>query len=217
MSNEKKFSKKAADEAAPKHMAEAAPAPKKKKRKKKKAGPVKKTFTVIGTVLLTLILIVVISVSIIAAALTVYVMQFRENTPIDIDLDSLNLAYTTFIYGDDKDGNQVELAKISRGANRIPVSIDRIPQHVRDAFVYIEDERFYEHAGVDWKRTFGAFLNELTHGMLYGSKQGGSTITQQLVKNVTGDKEQNMDRKMREIFRAADLEKYRTKDEILDA
>ena len=217
MSNEKKFSKKAADEAAPKHMAEAAPAPKKKKRKKKKAGPVKKTFTVIGTVLLTLILIVVISVSIIAAALTVYVMQFRENTPIDIDLDSLNLAYTTFIYGDDKDGNQVELAKISRGANRIPVSIVRIPQHVRDAFVYIEDERFYEHAGVDWKRTFGAFLNELTHGMLYGSKQGGSTITQQLVKNVTGDKEQNMDRKMREIFRAADLEKYRTKDEILDA
>ena len=217
LSNEKKFSKKAADEAAPKHMAEAAPAPKKKKRKKKKAGPVKKTFTVIGTVLLTLILIVVISVSIIAAALTVYVMQFRENTPIDIDLDSLNLAYTTFIYGDDKDGNQVELAKISRGANRIPVSIDRIPQHVRDAFVYIEDERFYEHAGVDWKRTFGAFLNELTHGMLYGSKQGGSTITQQLVKNVTGDKEQNMDRKMREIFRAADLEKYRTKDEILDA
>ena len=217
MSNEKKFSKKAADEAAPKHMAEAAPAPKKKKRKKKKAGPVKKTFTVIGTVLLTLILIVVISVSIIAAALTVYVMQFRENTPIDIDLDSLNLAYTTFIYGDDKDGNQVELAKISRGANRIPVSIDRIPQHVRDAFVYIEDERFYEHAGVDWKRTFGAFLNELTHGMLYDSKQGGSTITQQLVKNVTGDKEQNMDRKMREIFRAADLEKYRTKDEILDA
>ena len=217
LSNEKKFSKKAADEAAPKHMAEAAPAPKKKKRKKKKAGPVKKTFTVIGTVLLTLILIVVISVSIIAAALTVYVMQFRENTPIDIDLDSLNLAYTTFIYGDDKDGNQVELAKISRGANRIPVSIDRIPQHVRDAFVYIEDERFYEHAGVDWKRTFGAFLNELTHGMLYGSRQGGSTITQQLVKNVTGDKEQNMDRKMREIFRAADLEKYRTKDEILDA
>ena len=217
LSNEKKFSKKAADEAAPKHMAEAASAPKKKKRKKKKAGPVKKTFTVIGTVLLTLILIVVISVSIIAAALTVYVMQFRENTPIDIDLDSLNLAYTTFIYGDDKDGNQVELAKISRGANRIPVSIDRIPQHVRDAFVYIEDERFYEHAGVDWKRTFGAFLNELTHGMLYDSKQGGSTITQQLVKNVTGDKEQNMDRKMREIFRAADLEKYRTKDEILDA
>lgn len=190
---------------------------KKKKRKRKKVGPVRKTLTVIGTVLLSLILIVVISVSIIAAALTVYVMQFRENTPIDIDLDSLDLAYTTFIYGTDSDGNEVELASISRAADRIPVSIERIPQHVRDAFVYIEDERFYEHAGVDWKRTFGAFLNELTNGMLYGTRQGGSTITQQLVKNISGDDDAKWDRKMREIFRASDLERYRSKDEILEA
>ena len=190
---------------------------KKKRRKKKKAGPIRKTFTVIGTVLLSLILIVVITVSIIAAALTVYVMQFRENTPIDIDLDTLNLAYTTFIYGYDEEGNEVELASISRAADRIPVSIDRIPRHVRDAFVYIEDERFYEHAGVDWKRTFGAFLNELLGGMLYGSRQGGSTITQQLVKNLSGDDEARWDRKMREIFRASDLERYRQKDEILEA
>lgn len=193
------------------------PASAKKKRRRKKAGPVRKTLTVIGTVLLSLILIVVISVSIIAAALTVYVMQFRENTPIDIDLDSLDLAYTTFIYGTDSDGNEVELANISRAADRIPVSIDRIPRHVRDAFVYIEDERFYEHAGVDWKRTFGAFLNELTNGMLYGTRQGGSTITQQLVKNISGDDDAKWDRKMREIFRASDLERYRSKDEILEA
>ena len=190
---------------------------KKKKRKKKKAGPIRKTFTVIGTVLLSLILIAVISVSIIAAALTLYVMQFREGTPIDIDLDSLDLAYTTFIYGEDKDGNEVELAKISRAANRIPVSIERIPRHVRDAFVYVEDERFYEHAGVDWKRTFGAFLNELTGGLIYKSRQGGSTITQQLIKNVSGDDDTSWDRKMREIFRANDLERYRSKDEILEA
>lgn len=191
-------------------------AAKKKKRRRKKAGPVRKTLTVIGTVLLSLILVAVISVSIIAAALTVYVMQFRENTPIDIDLDSLDLAYTTFIYGYDNDGNEVELANISRAADRIPVSIDQIPQHVRDAFVYIEDERFYEHYGVDWKRTFGAFLNEIIGG-IYSGRQGGSTITQQLVKNVTGDEEADWDRKMREIFRASDLEKYRQKDEILEA
>lgn len=190
---------------------------KKKKKRRKKAGPVRKTLTVIGTVILSLILIAVISVSIIAAALTVYVMQFRENTPIDIDLDSLNLAYTTFIYGYDEDGNEVELTSISRAANRIPVSIDRVPQHVRDAFVYVEDERFYEHVGVDWKRTFTAFLNEITGQLLYNSKQGGSTITQQLIKNVTGDKETNWDRKLREIFRASDLERYRSKDEILEA
>ncbi|MBQ5332837.1 MAG: penicillin-binding protein, partial [Oscillospiraceae bacterium] len=213
MSSENK--KKNTAETAPAHMASTDN--KKKKRKKKKAGPVRKTFVVIGTVLLSLILIAVISVSIIAAALTLYVMQFRESTPIDIDLDSLDLAYTTFIYGKDKEGNDVELTKISRAANRIPVSIERIPRHVRDAFVYIEDERFYEHAGVDWKRTFGAFLNELTGGLIYKSRQGGSTITQQLIKNVSGDDDSNWDRKMREIFRANDLERYRSKDEILEA
>lgn len=192
-------------------------APKKKRRRRKKKGPIRKTLTVIGMVLLSLILIAVISVSIIAAALTVYVMQFRENTPIDIDLDSLDLAYTTFIYGYDENGEQVELKSISHTADRIPVSIDRVPQHVRDAFVYIEDERFYEHAGVDWKRTFGAFVNLLTNEALYGSTQGGSTITQQLVKNVTGDKDEHWDRKLREIFRASDLERYRDKDDILEA
>ncbi|MCM1525559.1 MAG: transglycosylase domain-containing protein [Ruminococcus sp.] len=189
----------------------------KKKRGRKKAGPIRKTFTVIGTVLLSLILVAVISVSIVAAALTVYVMQFRENTPIDIDLDSLDLAYTTFIYGYDSEGNEVELTHISRAANRIPISIEKVPQHVRDAFVYIEDERFYEHYGVDWKRTFGAFINEMLNGLLYGGRQGGSTITQQLVKNVSGDDSVRWDRKMREIFRASDLERYRTKDEILEA
>lgn len=188
-----------------------------KRKKKKKAGPVKKTLTVIGTVILSLILIAVITVSIIAAALTVYVMQFRENTPIDIDLDSLDLAYTTFIYGYDDEGNEVELASISRAANRIPVSLDQVPQHVRDAFVYIEDERFYEHSGVDWKRTFGAFVNEILNQLLYNSKQGGSTITQQLIKNVSGDDDPSWDRKLREIFRASDLELYRTKEEILEA
>ncbi|MBQ3919789.1 MAG: transglycosylase domain-containing protein [Oscillospiraceae bacterium] len=186
-------------------------------KKKKKTNPVKKVFTVIGTVLLSLFLIAVISVSIIAAALTVYVMQFRENTPIDIDLDSLDLAYTTFIYGYDENGEEVELESISRAANRIPVSIENVPKFVQDAFVYAEDEHFYEHAGVNWTRTFGAFLNEVTNGLIYGYKQGGSTITQQLVKNVTHDEEQTWDRKLREVFRASDLERYRTKEEILEA
>ncbi|MGN1136010.1 MAG: transglycosylase domain-containing protein [Oscillospiraceae bacterium] len=203
-----------AEEPLPKKKTSASP--KKKKRKKKKSNPIKKTFTVIGTVILSLILILVISCSIIAAALTVYVMQFREHAVIDISLDSLDLAYTTFIYGYDSEGNEVELESISRAADRIPVSIENIPQHVRDAFVYTEDERFYEHDGVDWKRTFGAFINELV-GVLYTSRQGGSTITQQLVKNITSDDEASWDRKMREIFRAADLETYCTKDEILEA
>ena len=189
-----------------------------KKKKKKKAGPIKKTLVVIGSVILSLILIVVISVSIIAAALTVYIMQFRENTPIDIDLDSLDLAYTTFIYANDKDGNEVELTSISRAADRIPVSLDKVSKYVQDAFVYVEDEQFYEHAGVNWFRTFSALVNEMLDGALFGGRRfGGSTITQQLIKNVTQDDSQTWDRKLREVFRAYDLEKYRSKEEILEA
>ena len=188
---------------------------KKKKKKKRKVNPLKRTLAVLGTTILSLFLIVIITGSIIAAALTVYVLQFADADMVNIGLEDLDLDYTTFIYAYDENESLVELASISRNADRIPVSIERIPQHVQDAFVYTEDERFYEHAGVDWKRTFTAFLNEILHFL--GGKQGGSTITQQLVKNVTGDDEVQWDRKMREIFRSAQLEKYATKSSILEA
>ncbi len=186
-----------------------------RKKKKRKVNPIKRTLAVIGTTILSLVLIVIITGSIIAAALTVYVLQFVDQDQVDISLSDLDLDYTTFIYAYDKNDSLVELASISRNADRIPVTIDKIPQHVQDAFVYTEDERFYEHAGVDSKRTFTAFLNEILHFL--GGRQGGSTITQQLVKNVTGDDDANWDRKMREIFRAAQLEKYCTKTDILEA
>lgn len=185
-----------------------------KYKKKKKVNPVKRTFAVIGTTLLSLVLIIIITGSIIAAAMTVYVVQFMEETDTDISLSDLDMSYTSFIYAYDKEGNKVELTSISRNANRVPVTLDQIPQHVRDAFVYTEDERFYEHGGVDWKRTFSAFANEIIN--IFGRRQGGSTITQQLVKNITGDEEATWERKMREIVRASALEKYCTKDDILE-
>lgn len=190
-------------------------APKKKKKKKKKSNPVKKTFAVIGTTLLSLVLIVLITGSILAAAMTVYVVQFVQNTTIDIDLDSLDEQSSSFIYAHDDNDALVTMKKLSRNVDRIPVSIEEIPQHVQDAFVYTEDARFYEHQGVDWKRTFGAFVNEILN--IWGTRQGGSTITQQLVKNVTGDSEARWDRKMREIIRASQIEQYCTKSDILEA
>ncbi|MBQ5417500.1 MAG: transglycosylase domain-containing protein, partial [Oscillospiraceae bacterium] len=186
----------------------------KRRRKKKKVNPVKRVFAVIGTTLLSLVLIMLITGSILAAALTVYVMKFVENTSVDINLEGLDESYSTFIYGYDDNGNAVEIEKLSRNADRIPIELDVVPQHVRDAFVYTEDARFYEHNGVDWKRTMGAFINEFLH---MWRKQGGSTITQQLVKNITRDDAQNWDRKMREIIRASQLERYCTKDAILEA
>lgn len=185
-----------------------------RRRKKKKVNPVKRVFAVIGTTLLSLVLIMLITGSILAAALTVYVMKFVENTSVDINLEGLDESYSTFIYGYDDNGNAVEIEKLSRNADRIPIELDAVPQHVRDAFVYTEDARFYEHNGVDWKRTMGAFINEFLH---MWRKQGGSTITQQLVKNITKDDAPNWDRKMREIIRASQLERYCTKDAILEA
>lgn len=193
-----------------------------KKKKKKKHSKVfniiKKLITVIMTTLLSLVLIMIITGTIVCTALTVYVLDFMEETT-GITLQELESGSNTYFYGMDTDeetGNleYVVLHSVQTDVQRIPVSIDEIPQHVRDAFVYTEDERFYTHDGVDYKRTFSAFLNMFLN--IYDTEQGGSTITQQLVKNLTGDKEHSPQRKIREIFRAMQLEKTYSKDEILE-
>ncbi len=93
-------------------------------------------------------------------------------------------------------------------------SLYDIPQNLKDAFVAIEDKRFYEHNGVDWLRTAKATIN-----YIFGSDKssfGGSTITQQLIKNLTGDNKTTPKRKAEEIFRALNLEKEASKNEILE-
>jgi len=177
----------------------------------------KKLMMVIATTLLSLFLVVVITGTIVSTALTVYVLHFMDEST-KITLQELESGSDTYFYGIQKDshGNEelVVLNKVKTDVQRIPVTIDRIPQHVRDAFVYTEDERFYTHDGVDYKRTFSAFLNMFMH--IYDTEQGGSTITQQLIKNLTGDDEHSPQRKIREIFSAMQLEKSYTKDQILE-
>ncbi len=190
-------------------------------KKKKKRNPfltfLKKFFMVIATTLLSLFLVVVITGTIVATALTVYVLDFMEDST-SITLQELESGSDTYFYGTKVDENGEEqtviLNSIKVDVQRIPVSIDRIPQHVRNAFVYTEDERFYTHDGVDYKRTFSAFLNMFLH--FYDTEQGASTITQQLIKNLTGDDEHSPQRKIREIFAAMQLEKSYSKDEILE-
>lgn len=140
---------------------------------------------------------------------------------MDEDLDDLKLNFTTTIYTDDGKGNYTEYQRLHGMFNRIWVSYDDkaaksneegydgIPQNLVNAFVAIEDKRFFEHQGVDWKRTFAAFANMFLH--FYSSNQGGSTITQQLVKNLTGDTSQRPSRKIREIMRARYLETHYVK------
>lgn len=201
------------------NMREAPPtSPKKKKKKHSKAFIIfKKLMTVIATTLLSLLLVIIITGTIVSTAMAAYVLNFMDEST-NVTLQQLESGSDTYFYGNETNENgEKELAVIHRiksDFQRIPVSIDRIPQHVRNAFVYTEDERFYVHDGVDYKRTFSAFLNLFLH--FYDTEQGGSTITQQLIKNLTGDNEPSPARKIREIFSAMQLEKTYSKDEILE-
>ncbi len=185
-----------------------------KKKKKKKKSIVRKIFAVIGTTLLSLFLILVITGTIVVTALTVYVLEFMDETT-DVTIKELENSSNTIVYSEDSEGKLIQLYAVTNEIQRIPVDIEEIPQHVRDAFVAIEDERFYLHEGVDYKRTIAAFVNMFMN--IYDTRQGGSTITQQLIKNLTGDDETSPERKIREIFRSMQFEKKYSKDEILEA
>lgn len=176
----------------------------------------KHLFKAVGTTIVSVFLILIMTGTICAVAFVIYVLSFMDTTT-DVNLTDYEMSYASYIYTVDKDGteNLVYKAKSSNGEQRIPITIEQIPQDVRNAFVYTEDERFYAHDGVDFKRTLGAFVNIFIN--IYSSEQGGSTITQQLVKNVTGENEVSSTRKIREIFRAMQLEKKYPKDTILES
>ena len=131
-----------------------------------------------------------------------------------IDLGNFDVDLTSTIYATDPDtGNDVVLTTLHGSQNRVWADYDEIPQDMVNAAIAIEDERFRTHAGVDWKRTLGAFTN-----MFLGSRSnfGGSTITQQLIKNITGNDEVTVKRKILEIFSALEFEKKYDKDHIME-
>ncbi len=131
---------------------------------------------------------------------------------LDVSLEEVSLSLSSTIWYKDSSGNWQELQKLHGLENRIWVELDNIPQDLQHAAVSIEDKRFYEHKGVDWYRTVAAFVN-----MFLGMKDnfGGSTITQQLIKNLTEDDDVTVQRKLQEIFRALEFEQKYTKDEIM--
>ncbi len=174
-----------------------------KKRKKKK-----KDMKVFGRLLFILIVIAALVASVAAGA----VVGFIDNS-MDLIAEEYNLDFTSIIYYIDEETNQPkELDRIHRNENRVWVDIADIPENLTNAFISIEDERFREHKGVDLKRTFGAFLKWMTGNDSYG----GSTITQQLIKNITGDRDRSPTRKVQEMIRAMNLEKKMSKDQIIE-
>ncbi len=189
------------------------PVPKKKRKKNKALRIIKKLFSILVSTLLSIFLICIITGTIVATAVTVYVLDFMDESST-ITLEEMELSYNSRVYANDKEGNLIMLYEVPNEIQRIPVKLEQIPRHTVDAFVCTEDARFYDHDGVDYKNTIGAFLNLIFN--FWDSERGGSTITQQLIKNVTGDDDRSPSRKIREIFRAMTLEKNYSKDEIMD-
>lgn len=175
----------------------------------------KKVLTVVGKGFLTFFLIGTITFSLIATALAIYVFGFVDSS-VPFDLQSLKLDKTSIVYATVAGSDQpVELGRLHAAENRIWVDYNVMPQTLKDAFICIEDHRYLDHNGVDWKRTISSFANVFLK--LYDSKQGGSTITQQLIKTITQEKEVSFKRKIQEIMRAITLEQRSSKDEIFEA
>lgn len=131
----------------------------------------------------------------------------------DLSAADAKLNYTSVVYAM-KDGAYVEVETLHASENRIWADIDAIPERLQQAFIAIEDERFYQHSGVDIKRTLHAILNFVNPAS--SSSFGGSTITQQVIKNITGDDETTVSRKIQEIRRAWYVEREYKKDQILE-
>lgn len=128
------------------------------------------------------------------------------------DLDGVKLNQSSFILAKDPEtGEFVEIRQLLTSENRIWVNFEEIPKDMINAAVAIEDKRFWEHDGVDWMRTLAASANMF----IGGSQYGGSTLTQQLIKNLTGEKDVTVRRKLMEIFKALDFEEHYTKEEII--
>lgn len=192
----------------------------------RKRSPIKAFFGGIWRIIATVLLIGAIAGLIVGISVGIFIFNIA-NEPTGIDLTARSLNQSSFIYVKDPatgDFGKDPYQTLYGTENRIWVNLydkDKtyeedekyIPQAMVDAIVAIEDKRFFEHNGVDWKRTGSAVL-ALVSG---SSNYGGSTLTQQLVKNLTDDSEVSLTRKLREIFRAINIEKEYSKDKIIEA
>ena len=142
-------------------------------------------------------------------------IDFFSSNKIVSNIKNMEMNMTTVIYVQNEKGQWEEYRRLHGSENRLWAGIDKMPKQLGNAFIAIEDERFYENRGVDWKRTFAAVGNKL---LKFNSTEfGGSTITQQLIKNVTNDKDRDAMRKFREIVRATLITRKLSKKEILEA
>ena len=179
---------------------------------KKRPGGVGRFFAAFFKILGTLLLIGILTGSIMACFAATYIKTvILPDSHMDLTAYDTRLSSTIY-YTDKATGQPVPLQTLYSSENRIWVTYDQIPEHLIDAVVAIEDRRFWTHNGVDWKRTAYGVLSMLTGRDI----QGGSTITQQLIKNITQENDVTVKRKIQEIFRALDVESNYDKEQILE-
>ena len=171
--------------------------------------------SVAGAVLRVLgtILLIVLVTGLLFLCIFAYYVKNCLSTDLDVQLSDFTVSLSSSILYEDSDGNWQNLTNLSSTENRVWIDYADIPKDMEHAAVAIEDKRFYKHKGVDWYRTTGAFIN-----MFLSMKNdfGGSTITQQLIKNLTKQDDITVQRKLLEIFQALEFEKSYDKEEIME-
>lgn len=170
--------------------------------------------------ILILLIVLSITVTTVAIVLSIYVEKYIEKsideslfTPIGNGA-STKIYYYEFSDRENRIGVLKEISdnELYSAYKCKSVRYEQLPEDLINAFVSIEDKRFFEHSGVDWKRTVSAGAN---YFLKFSNSYGGSTITQQLIKNVTNNDEYSFQRKLQEIFWALDLETKMDKREII--
>lgn len=178
----------------------------------KKKGKIRRFFSAFGRCLAILIFMGIIAGSTAAALFSVYVFNSLEGEP-DLRLEDITMNNTSTVYAiDSTTGEYKKIRELHGDQNRQEVKYNDIPQDIINCVVAAEDKRYWEHRGVDWIRTVASTLTFFTGS----DTQGGSTITQQVIKNLTGNDAFSPERKVKEIFAALKLNKYYTKEQVLE-
>lgn len=159
------------------------------------------------------VLLIFITTGLLFGCIFAFYVKTSLTTDLDISLEDFAVSLSSTIWYTDSEGQSQELVTLNSTVNRVWVDYENIPKNMEHALVAIEDKRFYNHKGVDWYRTVGAFGNMF---LTMRNDFGGSTLTQQIIKNLTGKDDVTVQRKLIEIFQALELEKTYTKEEIVE-
>ena len=168
-------------------------------------------------ILFTLCVIGVLTVGIFGKIFMTYIDTTLVPSLGEISYEEMTMSLASTIYAQDGEGNWVPVQTLfdngeeTRGGNRELIEYEDVPKHLIQALVAIEDKRFWDHQGVDWIGTIASIRDTL----LNGNTRGGSTITQQVLRDITQDTEVTVKRKFREIFRALEFEKVTRKEDII--